>query len=237
MSDTTGIDVLMKVVGTSTAYDAESSTVLATGAGADKLLSGFTAGKFCELKSFSFSAGAESALSKDKDDDEKKEKDKKDKEKNRTEPGQPGNTSRGWLTYEEQRTAIGKGHKALRDARNKNDPVDMQPVEFTRIMDSMSMQLYAALAKCTTLASVTIAKRKAVGNLSASGQCYLRLVFSSVLITSLDWKESQHVMMETGTFIYRKLELHYLPQAADGSLGLAARTSWAMKSARNAGAT
>ena len=48
-------------------------------------------------------------------------------------------------------------------ASPKNDTPDMQPIEFTRLMDSASIRLMNYLTTCTTLPSISIVKRKAAG--------------------------------------------------------------------------
>ena len=226
-----GIDVLMKVVGPSGAFAAESSTAFVTKPVTDLLRNGFTPGQFCELQAFSFSAGAKSAL---KDDDEKK----RDEEAKRREREAKGEDQGSGMTYREKMETIFGGMKERRRNRKATDPVDMQPVEFTRIMDCMSPQLFQALVNCDTLESLSVVKRRATGGVaggSNSGDCYLRLDFSKVLITELDWKDAEHAMIETGTFIYRKVTLRYRPQKPDGSLDVAIQMEWEMQAAGNAG--
>lgn len=219
------IDVLMKVVGPSGAYAAESNTTFVGTAVSDPLRSGFTPGQFCELQSFSFSAGAESALKSD----EAKERDEEEKKKKAKDSAKPeGSAFGGGLTYREKMESIYKGQGDRRDARERDDEVDMQPVTFTRMMDSMSTLLFTALSGCETLDSLTVVKRRAAGT-GGSGACYLRLDFTSVLITELEWEDNQHFVLETGTFIYRKLKMLYRPQKPDGTLDVAIQAEWEMK--------
>lgn len=219
MSEAAGIDVLMKVVGPNGPFEAESNTVFATKPVMDLLRQGFTPGQFCELRDFSFSAGVGASLS---DHAKKKEKAKKK---------EVAADAEGGMSYREKMESIYRGQSAKRAKRERDDEVvDMQPVEFTRVMDSMSTQLFAALVGCDTLDSISVVKRKATGGPN-SGDCYLRLDFSKVLITNLGWKDSEHLILETGTFIYRKLTMRYRPQKPDGTLDVAIQAEWEMKSA------
>ena len=217
MSDE-AIDVLMRVVGPNGAFEAESNTVFAPKPVSDLLRHGFTPGQFCEQREFSFSAGVGASLSKHAQD---KEKEKKKQA--------AAAQSEGRLTYREKMETIYQGQYKKASKREKNDDfVDMQPVEFTRVMDAMSSQLFQSLVGCDTLDSISVVKRKAAGTAN-SGDCYLRLDFSKVLLTNLEWKDSEHLVLETGTFIYRKLTMRYRPQKADGSLDVAIQSEWEMQ--------
>ena len=197
------IDVLMKVVGTGGPYAAESSTQFKTKPVMDLLRQGFTPGQFCELQLFGFSAGVASSLSQGQ------------QEAKNLAPGARETVAR-----------LGPGLAKPRARRVEF--VDMQPVEYTRVVDSMSTLLFNAMAACETLESISIVKRKAAGTAN-SGDCFLRLDFSKVLLTELNWKDGGATMVETGSFIYRKLTMRYRPQRPDGSLDVAVQTEWEMK--------
>ncbi len=107
----------------------------------------------------------------------------------------------------------------------------MQPVSYSRIMDGASPDLFKALTRSETLTSITIVKRKSAGS-AASGMGYLKLEFKDVLMTTLTWKDSQHLMIETGTFIYRKLDLVYKRQLPSGSLIEGKSMNWTMDPTR-----
>ena len=214
MADASGIDVLMKVVGpTGQPFEAESSTVFATKPVMDLLRQGFTPGQFCELREFSFEAGAVSSNDAKEPDNERQQA-----------------VAGAGRMVNERLDAIYRGHAERRDRREAKESLDMREVEFTRVMDSMSTQLFQALAGCDTLDSISVVKRKAAGSKN-SGDCYLRLDFSKVLITNLDWKDAEHVVLETGKFIYRKLTMRYRPQKPDGTLDVAIQAEWEMKAA------
>ena len=208
-----GTDVLMKVVGASGPYEAESSTEFKTKPVMDLLRSGFTPGQFCELQEFEFSAGVASSLSRGPSPEQKAAT----AEKRDLTPAEVASIKRAELA-----------RKAA--SRGKAEFVDMQPVEFTRIMDSMSTLLFKALVGCETLETVSVVKRKATGSAN-SGDCYLRLDFTKVLLTHLDWKDAGSHVVESGTFIYRKLTMRYRPQRPDGTLDVAVQTEWEMKAA------
>ena len=109
--------------------------------------------------------------------------------------------------------------------KSKADFVDIQPVGFSRLVDMASTALFTALIASQTLDSVTVVKRKAAGTRNG-GEIYLRLDFNKVLLTELKWKESAEFIVETGSFIYRELDVQYRPQRADGSLGAVIPSSW-----------
>ena len=212
------IDVLMRVVSAKGPLEAESGTEFAQAM--DSLRFGFVTGEFCELTEFGFAAGVAAALSGRGMDEEVRDR----------LPGAPGETDRrrtAQQTLERQQLRQGARHQA-------GDFVDMQPVRFTRVMDCMSTRLFQALVDCETLETVSVVKRKATGSVN-SGDCYLRLDFSKVLMTDLAWRDNEHVMIETGAFIYRKMAIRYRPQQPDGKLGAVVQSEWTMKTTAGAG--
>lgn len=217
------IDVLMKVVGPTGPYEAESSTEFKTKPVMDLLRSGFTPGQFCELQTFSFSAGVTSSLSKKETEDQKGASAlEQEAMKRAAQERRPVQEVR-----DEMLTRL---HRTSRAKSSKDESVDIQPVEFTRIMDSMSTLLFKAMVGCDTLESISVVKRKATGSAN-SGDCFLRLDFTKVLLTHLDWKDTGPHMVESGKFIYRKLTMRYRPQRPNGSLDVAVQTEWEMKAA------
>ena len=201
-----GIDVLMRVVNKGRALQAESRTVFAVNQIIDGLRADFAPGLFCELREFNFSAGALSgtppAAKKDESALQAQIKQRK---------------------YEMRKAAARRGGNLA-----NLETVDIQPVEFTRIFDTASTLLFKALVGCETLDSVSIIKRKAAGTIN-SGLVYLRLDFTKVLMTDLEWKDAEHIIEETGTFIYREITVRYRPQKADGTLGPVIPMNWKMK--------
>ena len=213
MADQT-IDVLMRIVGPNGPMPAESLTVFTGALLTDVLRDRFVPGEFCELREFSFSAGIEGSLSKFQADKTKKAAKAVEK-------------APELLTLAEKRAHLHQSQINRAEKRGAKEFVDMQPVDFTRIMDSASTLLFNAMTGCDTLPEISIVKRKAAGA-SNAGSCYLRLDFQKVLITRLEWKDSEHLMVESGTFIYRSVTIRYRPQEADGRLGTVVRSIWTM---------
>ena len=152
MAQDGNIDVMMRIVSKGRAMQAESGTEFATGS--DMLRTGFDTGQFCDLKEFSFAAGAESSLGGDDDDDDDEDGPSlKDKDKQRR-----------------------KRRKQRKAEAGKPQVIDMQPVSYTRLFDTASTLLHRALVQCETLDQISIAKRKAAGTANA-GEIYLRLDF------------------------------------------------------------
>ncbi len=198
------VDVLMKVVSKGSAMMAESSTAFLVDKVVDRLREGFEPGRYFELQEFSFSAGVESSMS-----DKKKKKKKADPD----------------LAGLGATEAIVQGQQKKLVKRATREFVDVQPVEFTRIFDTSSTLLFNAMVNCDTLDSVSVVKRKGAGT-SNSGEIFLRVDFDQVLMTELEWKDTEHVVIETGTFIYRELTIRYRPQKPDGSLGTIIQATW-----------
>lgn len=223
MADNT-IDVMMRVVGPKNDIAADSFSILAKD---DDLQKDFRPGYFCDLIEFSFSAGAEGAMSNRS----------KEQEKLRTMQANLANLS----AKKEQPPAprwqksndllvldhVQKQRRQAEKKRTISSFMDMQPVEFTRIMDSASTLLFKALVQSETIKQVTIIKRKAAG-VEQAGLCYLRLDFSQVLFTHIDWKDEQSVVHESATFIYRGLQVRYRPQLPSGTLGATVSMDWKM---------
>ncbi len=209
-------DILMKVVGPSGPVRTDSMAAFQNQEKSGNLMTGFQTLFMCELREFSFEVGARSSLGAA---DKKKEA----RAHEVAVAAQPGGIAAAPVApikpSVQEDTLVKAG----------NDTPDMQPIEFTRFMDSASVRLMNLMVKCTTLPSISIVKRKAAGTRNG-GEAYLRLDFLEVLLTGLSWKESNDVIEETGTFIYRKLKVRYRPQAADGALQPEIETSWDMKS-------
>jgi type VI protein secretion system component Hcp len=104
--------------------------------------------------------------------------------------------------------------------------VDGGEVRVTRQIDAASPSLMKYCYNSSTLDSATIVKRRAGGG-GVSGFGYLRLEFTGVLITGVSWSDS-HVVKETISFIYRKVQIFYRPQSASGQLGVSINASWAL---------
>ena len=121
-----GIDVLMRVVNKGRALQAESRTVFAVNRIIDGLRADFDEGQFCELREFNFSAGAISATVPPAKKDES-----------------------AFQAQIRQRAFEMRKKRAVREGNRANlETVDIQPVEYTRILDTASTLLFKALVGC-----------------------------------------------------------------------------------------
>ena len=229
------IDVLMRVQGPEGPIAAESSTEFATMQITDGLRDGFVPGFFCELREFNFSAGVAKAIGKD---DNKSTATKLAEAQAKLKRQEERKSLYATMTEQQKRadaiSRLDKTQDKLGGKRGAGDFVDMQPVEFTRVLDQMSSRLFQSLVDCETLEKISVVKRKATGSRN-TGDCYLRLDFEKVLVTNLEWKDSEHIILENGTFIYRKMTIRYRPQKPDGTLGAVIQSEWEMQSARKGG--
>ena len=109
---------------------------------------------------------------------------------------------------------------------NVSYPVDIQPFEFTRAIDRASGILLQKCIDREVLKSATLIKRKAAGG-KAAGEIFLRMDFTKVLLTRIDWDNEEPIKEKT-QFVTRAITIHYLPQLPDGSLGAAKPAYWSM---------
>lgn len=239
MADAGGIDVLMAVVNRGAPMMAEGATRFAEGGmsadkAADRMWQGFEPGRVFELQDFQFSVGVETPEEKRKA--KEAEATKADGAKAGAKDGADDKNARRLAetkgrdqrqSREEASKTEGAGTKMIASASSAKDEtdVDMQPVEYTRVFDTASTLLFQAMVECDTLKSISVIKRKAAGT-DNSGEVYLRLDFEQVLITGLQWRDGVQVVIETGTFIYRKVTIRYRPQKPDGTLGAVVQTKW-----------
>ncbi len=113
--------------------------------------------------------------------------------------------------------------------QNKNTeatryPVDLKPVEFSRLVDRSSLILLDHCIKRTVFKSATLIKRKAAGG-PASGEVFLRFDFHHVLLKSVEWSNDAPIEEEI-EFVCRAVTLNYKPQLPDGSLGAPIHVFW-----------
>jgi type VI protein secretion system component Hcp len=184
---------------------AESRTnLLADGRPGSGLLTGFKPGHIFEIDKFTFKAGTSDDSSNGGAD---KGKDKADKKKSAS-------------------TSVKGGYQAWRAGKAHKYPVDLQPVSFTRSIDSASLILLQNCIDCESYHSATLVKRRAVGSEAAS-EPFLRFDFVGVLVVSMDWSNDDEVE-ETCQFICRSVTISYRPQLPDGSLGAIVPGFWSM---------
>lgn len=201
-------DLIMKFVLDSEPIPADSTTELASLEGAgNPLLAGFRKGCMFEVDRFTFRAGTQ-------DDDS------------------AGNTAAQARPVKggKAQTAGGNqpplGYKAWRAGKDVKYPVDLQPVSFTRSVDSASQILIQNCIDCVSYDHATLIKRKAAGGVAA-GEVFLRLDFIGVLVTGVEWTDDS-LVSETGHFICRSVIISYRPQLPDGTLGAVVSGFWSM---------
>ena len=119
------------------------------------------------------------------------------------------------------------GFQAWRSGRpHKDYPVTVQPITFSRPIDRASNLLLQHCIACTSFESASLVKRKAAGS-AAAGEAYLRMDFTGVLITEIEWSNDEPIK-ETCKFISRAITVRYRPQLPDGSLGIIRLGFWSM---------
>jgi type VI protein secretion system component Hcp len=105
-------------------------------------------------------------------------------------------------------------------------PLDFQEFSFTRQMDLASTALFEACCNSYTLKKAVLLKRKSTGDGLTMG--YLRLDFTDILITSLDW-DVDDTVQENIKFICRGVEVKYRRQLNTGRLGESESRSWSAR--------
>jgi type VI protein secretion system component Hcp len=104
-------------------------------------------------------------------------------------------------------------------------PVNVQPVTFSRHVDTTSFKLMEKFLKGEPFHSVALVKRKPAGT-KAAGEAFLRIDFEDVLIINIDWTDDEPVQ-ETVKFISRVIKLQYRPQLPNGELGVPTPATYA----------
>lgn len=204
-------DLLMKFVQTNgEGVKAEGAATLKKD---DRLLFDFWPGKFFEIEEFSFGLNVE---------------DSEAGGKTLSMPGTP--RPPGAPAPVEHATPAVK-FAAWRDAKKNSSQVDqitypvvMDPFSFTRLVDKASPVFFHNCTNSISFASATLVKRKFTGGTLAL-QAFLRVDFSDVLITSLDWDDG-HIIKEKCKFICRGVAVQYKRQASDGSLAAPSSAEW-----------
>lgn len=211
-----GRDMLLRIVGPDGPFPGEGRASISPN---DPMVSGFQRNFYSDVQDFEFSVGLEDTADK---------KGKKGKNKPLTAtvttaiPGQKGqrgsSTEQSILVKQPKEEAPARFNEfrqggAIGDG--KVYPADLQPFTFTKLLDVASLSIFDACSKSKTLESVTLVKRKAVGQATLLG--YLRFFFTDVLITDLDWDEDK-VIKEKVKFICRKVRVQYFPEMNGGVL-------------------
>lgn len=109
----------------------------------------------------------------------------------------------------------------LRGGRGyKPNACDLEPIKITKALDQSSLTLFKCCVNSTIIDSATIIKRRGSGAAGGALSTYLRMDFTSLLITEFDWDEDD-VIKETFSFICRDMKIQYRIENNDGSMGAA----------------
>jgi type VI protein secretion system component Hcp len=104
--------------------------------------------------------------------------------------------------------------------------VDLDEVTLSRKMDCMSPQLLQLCGEQTEIDEIILVRRKPTTSTAAKTmQPYLRLKFSEVLLTGIEWEDGD-VIKEKIKFVYRTIEVKYKRQKDDGTLAGAIGMTW-----------
>jgi type VI protein secretion system component Hcp len=183
----------------------------------DSLMTGFTVqgatSLFGEANSFTFGAGLE---------DEGDPQDKAMAELMKSLGSQPGGTDgkppKG-MKLKPKKRKFDRFFKGETSGPNGTPfDVTLEEVTITRELDRMSIKLLELCVKQQEIETITLVRRKSVGgSLAHKMQPFLRVQFSGVLLTAVDWDEDEEVI-EKVKFVYRSFTSAFKPQQPDGSL-------------------
>lgn len=199
-----GSDILMKVmVENGKLLQADAQTEIHFDEKQDTLAAGFNTGSVFEVNDFSFNLG------------------------------KSGSTASGadtaGLSSEEIALMLEQNRQRQEAEENPSLVVEVEPVSFTRWMDSASPALLQCMVDRKTLSSISIIKRKAAGTAQA-GRTYFRVDFIKVLLIGLDWDDEDNLVTEKCTFICRRVDMKFRSQKADGTFGPTVPGSWIIAS-------
>jgi type VI protein secretion system component Hcp len=196
-------DVLMQLTADSGPLQAECLTEVDTDN--DNFAAGFSPGTFFELQNFSFGFNI----------------DEKDPTKDTVNPGAPKLNS-GYGGQQQSVSAMSAQHAASKSSagafarwkaasaddlkKMKRYPVRMDELKIDRIYDRASPLLFRACCDSSSFASATMIKRKDVGG--SKLQSFLRLEFTDLLISHIDWKNGDEIS-ESVKFVFRKVVVRY----------------------------
>jgi type VI protein secretion system component Hcp len=103
-------------------------------------------------------------------------------------------------------------------------PMEFDKFSFDRIIDKASPVFFQSCCNSVTFDSAAMARRVSQGNLISSSRppvAYLRIDFTKVLITGLNWTDGD-VVKESCEFICQGMTMTYIRQAEDGSVAAGA---------------
>jgi type VI protein secretion system component Hcp len=94
--------------------------------------------------------------------------------------------------------------------------ITFNPFSITRKIDRFSPVLFQNSCSGTAFQKVVLGLRKSAGG-DTSGAIYLVFIFKLVAVKTMAWSYDDESPKETVTFEYGGLQIHYRPQAPDGS--------------------
>lgn len=199
------VDILMKLEDSKGPIKAESQSRLSN---TDDFTSDFKRGMFFDVEEFDFDV----SLNDNDDGGGDGDDDKEDKKKKKKKKG--GHFAR-WLG-------------GTRNLKDDGYPVEMQPFQFTRQFDVGSPTLFQLCANSVPLKSAAMVQRKSGGAQNTSGisECFLRLDFIDVLLTTVSWDISDAILKEKVKFVCRSISVQYRAQNEDGSLNPPVYGEW-----------
>ncbi len=184
---------------------------------ADPLMRDFRPGQFFEIKDFSLSIGLHDKDAPTSNSEAAKAEAGERVKADAKHPGKPHQAPKA--------AKPPRKFAEWRDGRrNAPYPLEVQPISFSRIMDRASTTLLQDLCQSKSYASATIVRRMGTGS-DGPPRAFLRLDFTCVLMTSVDWND-EDLIKEQYKFICQKVEVQYKPQQADGFLGPLIRGKW-----------
>lgn len=212
-------DVLMTFIHGGDGVPAECSSVWNI---SDSMKADFSTGMFFEIDDFSIGGGLESEDSEEKSNN----------------GSRTGTGDNGLRTRDNTQGQSDKSKKAARGNKFANYilsgslayPIDMQEISISRQLDKASPIFLASCLNLTPFNKAVIVKRKVVGgsagqSVSVNLMGFLRMEFTSPLITSVEWEDSE-IVKEKIKFVCRGFSVIYKPQKHDGTLGEQISMSW-----------
>ncbi len=207
---TESTDVLMTFLNGGEGVAAECSTVWNI---SDSMKADFSTGTFFEIDDFSIGGGLES----------------EDSEEKSSSGSTSGTGDNGLRTRDSaNKGQTEKSKKAARGNKFANYilsgslvyPIDMQEISISRQLDKASPVFLASCLNLNPFTKAVIVKRKVVGGSAGQGVSvnlmgFLRMEFTSPLITSVEWEDGE-IVKEKIKFVCRGFTVIYKPQRTRG---------------------
>jgi type VI protein secretion system component Hcp len=211
---TQNVDILMMILDGSTGVPGEGQSLVDK---KDAFTSDFVTGNFFEIEDFDLGIDLEDSDSSSKA--KTPTTNTSTTQTKQTEDQQRGGKFSKWTQ--------GLNVTATQGAMANMFPIQMDPFAFTRQIDKASPVLFQRCFLTKPFDSAVVVMRKVGGlQFSAGGTLtsniaaipFLRIEFSPVLITAIDW-DAGEVVKEKCKFVCRSINVKYRPQNNDGSYG------------------